>query len=83
MVPLGLSSNRLARALSVPANRVTAILNGTRGITADTAVRLALCFGTTPQFWLNLQNLHDIEVVQRNAGAEIAAAVKPLSRTAA
>jgi hypothetical protein len=48
MIPLGLSANRLAQALAVPANRVTAILNGTRAITADTATRLALCFDTTP-----------------------------------
>lgn len=78
MAPLGLSANRLAQALAVPTNRVTAILNGSRAITADTATRLGLCFDTTPQFWLNLQNLHDLELVQRRAGARIADAVRPL-----
>ena len=51
---LGLSANALARALAVPTNRITAILNGQRGITADTALRLSRYFGTTPQLWLSL-----------------------------
>ncbi len=51
---LGLSANALAKALSVPANRVTMILNGQRGVSADTALRLARYFGTTPQLWMNL-----------------------------
>jgi addiction module HigA family antidote len=81
MLPLALSANRLAEALGVPANRITAILNGTRAITADTATRLALCFNTTPGFWLNLQNLHDLELVKRQSGAAIAEAVRPITTT--
>ena len=52
---LGLSANALSKALGVPVNRITMILNGQRGVSADTAPRLALYFGTTPQLWLNLQ----------------------------
>jgi addiction module HigA family antidote len=59
--PLGLSANALARALKVPPNRITAILNGRRTVTADTALRLARYFGTTPELWLNLQNRYDLE----------------------
>jgi addiction module HigA family antidote len=83
MAPLGLSANRLAGALGVPANRITAILNGTRAVTADTALRLARCFRTSPEFWLNLQVLHDLEVARRTSDRAIAKAVKPLSRKAA
>jgi len=52
---LGLSANVFAKKLHVPTNRITSILNGDRGITADTVLRLAVFFGTTPEFWLNLQ----------------------------
>lgn len=64
--PMGLSANALARALHVPANRITAILNGQRSITADTALRLARFFGTSPEFWINLQSAHDLRLAQRN-----------------
>ncbi|MGE0118266.1 MAG: HigA family addiction module antitoxin [Dongiaceae bacterium] len=83
MAPLGLSANRLAEALGVPANRITAILNGTRAVTADTALRLARCFRTSPEFWLNLQVLHDLEVARRASDKAIAKTVKPLPRRAA
>jgi addiction module HigA family antidote len=83
MAPLGLSANRLAEALGVPANRITAILNGTRSVTADSALRLAPCFRTSPEFWLNLQLLHDLEVARRASDKTIAKTVKPLSRKAA
>jgi antitoxin HigA-1 len=83
MVPLGLSANRLAEALGVPANRITAIVNGTRAVTADTALRLARCFSTSPEFWLNLQVLHDLEVARRASDKAIAKAVKPLPQKAA
>ncbi len=78
MAPLGLSANKLSEALGVPANRITAILNGTRGITADTALRLARCFDTSPEFWLNLQYLHDLEIAKRKDGKAIKQAVKPI-----
>ncbi|RBP48671.1 HigA family addiction module antitoxin [Arenicella xantha] len=59
--PLGLSANKLAKHIEVPANRVTAIINGQRGITGDTALRLSSAFGTTPDFWLNLQSHYELE----------------------
>jgi len=61
MEPFGLSANALARALKVPPNRITAILSRRRAVTADTALRLARYFGTTPEFWLNLQTRFDLE----------------------
>ena len=60
MKPLGVSINRLARDLDVPPNRVNAIVNGTRSITADTALRLSTYFGAAPETWLNLQSNHDL-----------------------
>lgn len=58
--PLGLSARRLAEEIGVPPNRVTEIVRGRRDLTADTAIRLSRRFGTTAQFWLNLQSAHDI-----------------------
>jgi antitoxin HigA-1 len=66
MVPLGLSARGLARDLGVPANRITAILHGERAITAETAVLLSERFGTSPEFWLNLQVAFDLEAVRRS-----------------
>ena len=74
---LGLSASALARALDVPTNRVTAILNGQRGISADTALRLSRYFSTTPQFWLNLQKTFELRVTQAASGREIAERVRP------
>ena len=59
---LGMSAAELARKLDVPTNRITAILNGQRGITGDTALRLAHFFGTSATFWLNLQSLYDLRI---------------------
>jgi len=70
---LGMSAAELARRLDVPTNRVTAILNGKRAITGDTALRLAHFFGTSAQFWLNLQSLYDLRLAQRKAGKSIKA----------
>jgi antitoxin HigA-1 len=67
MKPLGLSANALARTLRVPANRVSAIVNGDRGVTADTALRLARALGTTPDFWLNLQKQYDLDCARDEA----------------
>jgi addiction module HigA family antidote len=72
-----LSANRLALDLGVPSGRITDILNGRRSITADTALRLGRYFGNNPQFWLDLQSQHDIAVVERERGAEIARKVRP------
>lgn len=74
---LGLSANALSRALSVPVNRVTMILNGQRGVSADTALRLARYFGTTPQLWLNLQKTWELRQAEIAAGRDIARCVTP------
>ena len=68
---LGLSANALAKALDVPTNRITAILRGQRGITADTALRLARYFGTTPQLWQNLQKTFELRVAEIESGPQI------------
>lgn len=68
---LDMSAAGLARKIDVPTNRVTQILNGTRSITGDTALRLAHFFGTSAQFWLNLQSLYEIRLAQRKAGKSI------------
>lgn len=68
---LKISAAELARNLGVPTNRVTQILNGTRSITGDTALRLAHFFGTSAQFWLNLQSLYDLRRAQARAGKSI------------
>jgi addiction module HigA family antidote len=70
---LDMSAAELARKLGVPTNRITQILNGTRSVTGDTALRLAHFFGTSPQFWLNLQNLHDLRLAQKKAGKSVKA----------
>lgn len=68
---LGMSAAGLARRLKVPTNRVTEILNGRRAITGDTALRLAHFFGTSAEFWLNLQSLYELRVAQKRAGKSI------------
>jgi addiction module HigA family antidote len=68
---LGISANALAKYLAVPPNRITFILNGKRAITADTALRLAKFFGTTPEFWLNLQSDYDLKQAIKKNGKKI------------
>jgi antitoxin HigA-1 len=75
--PLNLTPNDLAIELQVPATRINDIARGKRAISADTALRLARYFGTTPQFWLNLQANYDLEVAQDLRGREIAERIKP------
>ncbi|MRI55205.1 addiction module antidote protein, HigA family [Methylobacterium sp. DB1607] len=58
--PLDMSANALAKAIEVPSNRISELLRGRRGMTADTACRLGRFFGTTPEFWMNLQTAHDL-----------------------
>jgi addiction module HigA family antidote len=77
MEPFGLSANALAKALRVPPNRITAILDGNRAITADTALRLARCFNTSPQSWLNLQKNYELETAKRAVGRSIQDEVQP------
>lgn len=64
MLPLGLAANALARRLLIPPNRITAILDEKRAVTADTALRLARFFGTTLQLWLNLQTSYDLKIAE-------------------
>jgi addiction module HigA family antidote len=74
---IGTSLNELARALRVPMNRISAVVNGKRSITADTAMRLARYFGTSPQYWLNLQSAYDLEVAAIKIGSKIDREVLP------
>jgi antitoxin HigA-1 len=74
---IGVSLNKLARALRVPMNRISALVNGKRSITADTAMRLARYFSTSPQYWLNLQTAYDLEVADAKIGSKIEREVLP------
>ena len=74
---LGMSASALAAELAVPTNRVTAILNGQRGITADTALRLSRYFGTSPQLWLNLQKSFELRLAEIESGKDIEEQVQP------
>ena len=73
---IGLSASALAKALGVPANRITSILNEQRSISGDTALRLARYFDTTPEFWMNLQTAYDIRRTMLESGREIERTVK-------
>ena len=72
LAELGVTPTELSRQINVPPNRVTQIIHGRRGITGDTALRLGHWFGTSAQFWLNLQSAYDIRVAGEKAGQEIA-----------
>lgn len=76
--PLGLSQNKLARDLDVPVTRICDIIHGRRGITVDSALRLAVYFGTTPEFWLNLQMRYDLKTSKRDLLPAIEKNVRPL-----
>lgn len=78
----GMSANALAEALAVPPNQIATILKEQQGITADTALRLSRYFGTTPQFWLNLQKSFELRSAELAAGQEIAEQVQPLAGVA-
>src|SRR6266404_5202882 len=73
---LGVSAAELARKLDVPTNRITAILNGQRAITGDTALRLSHFFGTSAEFWLNLQSIYELRLARKRAGKSIKALPK-------
>lgn len=77
MKPLGLSAYRLAKDIDVPVSRVQAIIDEKRGLSGDTALRLARYFGSTPEFWLNLQRDYELEMAAIKAGDAIAAKVRP------
>jgi antitoxin HigA-1 len=68
---LGMSAAELAQQIDVPVNRVTSIINGERGITADTALRLGHWFGTSAEFWLNLQSLYELRVARQDVGDRV------------
>lgn len=72
-----LSMNRLAQAICVPANRVSAIVAGKRGLTGETALRLARYFGTTPDYWINMQAHYDLETARDRWESQVAAEVQP------
>lgn len=77
--PMGITRYRVAKSIGVQQRRIDEICAGERGITADTAVRLGLAFDIDPQFWLNLQAQYDIEVIQRDQGAQLAEEVRALA----
>jgi antitoxin HigA-1 len=79
LVPLGLSANALAHTLGVPTNRISAIVAGKRSVTADTALRLARAFKTSPELWLNLQQAYDLRTAELAVGRAMRA-IKPLVR---
>jgi len=81
LVPLGMSANALALRLRVAAPRLHAILHQRRAVTPDTAMRLARCFGTSAQFWLNLQAMHDLSKAEQALGAKVEREVEPLGMT--
>ena len=72
----GLSQNRLAKAIGISPNRIAEIVNNRRRITADTALRLSLYFGNSPEFWLNLQSHYDLKMARRNLRPEEAKRIK-------
>jgi antitoxin HigA-1 len=79
---LGVTAAELSRQIDVPVNRITGIIHGQRGITADTALRLGHWFGTSPQFWMNLQQLYELRLRENEVGAEIAALPRRAGRSA-
>lgn len=76
MKPLGISINQLSRDLNVPPNRISAIVNGSRSITADTALRLGAYFGVSPETWLGLQLDYDLRVIRRSDGDRILRSIR-------
>jgi antitoxin HigA-1 len=80
--PAGITMSQLALALRVPSNRISQICNGDRAISAETALRLARYWETTPQFWLNLQKDYDLEKAQDEYASEIKRTVQPRSASA-
>lgn len=74
---LGYSASAFAKRIGVPTNRITSILNGTRAITADTALRLACFFETTPEFWLNLQSTYDLKIAKLIQGNKLKKQIQP------
>ena len=82
MRPLGLSANVLAKSIDVPVTRISEMVRGRRGVTADTALRLARFFGTSPELWLGLQAEYDLRVARREIGDSVERQIVPLKRAA-
>ena len=80
MRPIGLSANALAKRIDVPVTRISEMVRGRRGVTADTALRLARFFGTSPELWLGLQAEYDLRVARREVGDSVASRIVPLKR---
>lgn len=78
MAPVKMNSSQLARCLNTPPNRISAILNGNRGITAETALRLSRFFNNSPEFWLNLQQRYDLLIAKEELGKRIKQEVQPI-----
>ncbi len=85
MEPLGLSQNKLAHEIGVPPRRINEIVHGKRGITADTAMRLSLYFGTSPKLWLNLQSEYELDCLKKSEreGKTVFSMIKAFKPTAA
>lgn len=83
MEPLGLSMNRLALDLHVPVTRIAEIVHERRAITADTALRLGRFFGTSPEFWVNLQARHELEITRDREQAKVEREVRPIKSAVA
>ena len=81
--PLGISQSRLARDLAVPVGRINDIIQGKRSITPDTALRLAVYFNMTPEFWMNLQSHYDLKLAKQNLLPKIERSVRPTEKRAA
>jgi len=80
LLPLSITTTRLARDIDVSASRISGIIHGTRAITADTAIRLGLYFKTTAQMWMNLQSQYDLEIVERQKLSLIKDRIRPLKQ---
>jgi addiction module HigA family antidote len=83
MQPMGISINQLSRDIAVPPNRISEIVNGKRGLSADTALRLERYFGVEAQFWLNLQSEYDLRIMKRKIGHDIEKRIIPIKKTVA
>jgi addiction module HigA family antidote len=83
MQPMGISINQLSRDIAVPPNRISEIVNGKRGLSADTALRLERYFGVEAQFWLNLQSEYDLRIMKRKIGHDIEERIIPIKKTVA
>ena len=78
LAEFGLSQNQLAKAIGISPNRIAEIVNNRRRITADTALRLSLYFGNSPEFWMNLQSRYDLKMARRNLKGEEVRRIKPV-----